>query len=186
VNKMNCPKCGLLNSESALRCDCGYDFQTKTMQPSYLESGKTGGKKTWWQTYWPTIIDEKSAMVAARNGATAAFTVAAITGSLATLALFDILNLLDPTAFLDAALFFAVGLGVRIKYSRIAAVSGLLLYLLEVADRIVNPSVKTSSPVGVLTIMFILFFISGVRGTFGYQRFRKTPNTPTDLNATSA
>jgi hypothetical protein len=182
---MNCPKCGLLNPESALRCDCGYDFQTKTMSPWYLESGKTGGKKTWWHTYWPTIIDKKSAMAAARSGATAAFTVAGITGLFAALAIFDILKLLDPTAFLDATLFFAIGLGVRIKYSRLAAVAGLLLYLLEVASRIADPPVKTSSPVGVLTVIFILFFISGVRGTFGYQRFRQTSNTPTDLNATS-
>jgi len=26
---MNCPKCGLINPETALRCDCGYGFQFK-------------------------------------------------------------------------------------------------------------------------------------------------------------
>ena len=32
----NCPNCGLINPENALRCDCGYDFASKTMQESYL------------------------------------------------------------------------------------------------------------------------------------------------------
>ena len=31
-----CPTCNLINPFSALRCDCGYDFSTQTMQESYL------------------------------------------------------------------------------------------------------------------------------------------------------
>ena len=31
-----CPRCGLFSSEEAIRCDCGYDFKTQTVQPSYL------------------------------------------------------------------------------------------------------------------------------------------------------
>ena len=31
-----CPRCGLFSPEEATRCDCGYDFTTKTIQPSYL------------------------------------------------------------------------------------------------------------------------------------------------------
>jgi Domain of unknown function (DUF4328) len=34
---MQCPRCGLYNPDSALRCDCGHDFKTGTIQPSYLE-----------------------------------------------------------------------------------------------------------------------------------------------------
>ena len=33
---MQCPNCGLLNPASALRCDCGYDFASGSVQPSYL------------------------------------------------------------------------------------------------------------------------------------------------------
>ena len=33
---MECPKCGLLSPDSALRCDCGYDFHTKKLEESYL------------------------------------------------------------------------------------------------------------------------------------------------------
>ena len=41
---MKCPKCGLLNPDEAQRCDCGYDFQTKTIQPSCLAD--LGGKNS--------------------------------------------------------------------------------------------------------------------------------------------
>ena len=33
-----CPNCDLLNLPSALRCDCGYDFTSQTMQKSYLSN----------------------------------------------------------------------------------------------------------------------------------------------------
>lgn len=33
---MKCPNCGLLNPPEALRCDCGWDFSSKTMKESYL------------------------------------------------------------------------------------------------------------------------------------------------------
>ena len=36
---MKCPNCGLINPESALRCDCGYDFPSGTMKESYLTRG---------------------------------------------------------------------------------------------------------------------------------------------------
>ena len=34
----NCPHCKLVNPSEAQRCDCGYDFQSQQMKPSYLES----------------------------------------------------------------------------------------------------------------------------------------------------
>jgi hypothetical protein len=32
----DCPKCGLTNPASALRCDCGFDFSSKKVEASYL------------------------------------------------------------------------------------------------------------------------------------------------------
>ena len=34
---MKCPHCKLINPETGLRCDCGYDFSSGTMKESYLE-----------------------------------------------------------------------------------------------------------------------------------------------------
>jgi hypothetical protein len=31
-----CPHCGLFSPDSAGRCDCGYDFATRTLESSYL------------------------------------------------------------------------------------------------------------------------------------------------------
>jgi len=36
MNGRICPNCDLLNSESAKRCKCGYDFYTKKIEKSYL------------------------------------------------------------------------------------------------------------------------------------------------------
>jgi len=33
---MKCPECGLINPDTALRCDCGYDFATGDLKDSYL------------------------------------------------------------------------------------------------------------------------------------------------------
>jgi hypothetical protein len=36
---MKCPRCSLINPPSALRCDCGYDFATQTVEAPYLVVG---------------------------------------------------------------------------------------------------------------------------------------------------
>ena len=36
VPQMDCPNCKLVNPPTATRCDCGYDFQTHTIERSYL------------------------------------------------------------------------------------------------------------------------------------------------------
>lgn len=35
---MRCPNCSLINADSALRCDCGYDFAAKQMKESFAQS----------------------------------------------------------------------------------------------------------------------------------------------------
>jgi hypothetical protein len=46
---LDCPKCHLTNPDTALRCDCGYDFASGTMQEPYLslkERQSVGESKT--------------------------------------------------------------------------------------------------------------------------------------------
>lgn len=45
MSTKKCPNCGLENVESALRCDCGYDFTSGQVEGSYLEAshGARGG-----------------------------------------------------------------------------------------------------------------------------------------------
>ena len=33
---MKCPNCGLMNPDSAMRCDCGYDFVSQQIEESFL------------------------------------------------------------------------------------------------------------------------------------------------------
>jgi hypothetical protein len=33
---VECPRCGLINPESAQRCDCGYDFLSRSVKAAYF------------------------------------------------------------------------------------------------------------------------------------------------------
>ena len=33
---MECPRCALINPDTALRCDCGFDFTSKTVEKAYF------------------------------------------------------------------------------------------------------------------------------------------------------
>lgn len=37
---MECPMCKLENPDSAVRCDCGYDFKKRTVEQSYLTANE--------------------------------------------------------------------------------------------------------------------------------------------------
>jgi len=34
---MKCPRCGLINLDTAYRCDCGYDFRINELDPRYAK-----------------------------------------------------------------------------------------------------------------------------------------------------
>jgi len=41
---VDCPKCKLINEPGALVCDCGYDFETKKMQPLALQQQRKSAR----------------------------------------------------------------------------------------------------------------------------------------------
>ncbi len=68
---MKCPSCGLINPDSALRCDCGYNFDTKTVDskqslvtntPTFPSAAATGLELSGpqvrpWVRYWARMMD---------------------------------------------------------------------------------------------------------------------------------
>lgn len=77
----------------------------------------------------------------------------------------------DAWAFWDVGLFVAIAIGIH-KLSRVAAVAGLLLYIVEqIAMRAANPSMSGAGVV--VAVFLILAFVNGVRGTFAYHRLRR-------------
>src|SRR5438128_2114395 len=46
--------CGLLNPETAARCDCGYDFSTQSLRSSYLQQTKPVRKRPF--LVWVIVI----------------------------------------------------------------------------------------------------------------------------------
>jgi hypothetical protein len=49
--QMECKNCGLLNPDTAMRCDCGYDFATHTMRTPYLVKPAMPASDTWVRQY---------------------------------------------------------------------------------------------------------------------------------------
>jgi hypothetical protein len=69
-----CPRCGLLNPPEATRCDCGYDFASKTVQSSYLLAHvieKHGGEAN---------IMQQASRTQFRTGALVLISAAIVTG----------------------------------------------------------------------------------------------------------
>src|SRR5688572_645501 len=44
---MRCPNCRLINADSALRCDCGYDFAAQQMMGSFLKAIPSKARSRW-------------------------------------------------------------------------------------------------------------------------------------------
>lgn len=121
--------------------------------------------------YWPEIKDLSTAKDAVLGAVAVSIFVAAISGLLAILSLIykkPILGI-NGLSLVDAALFALVAWRIR-KMSRTWSIIGLMLYLVEVGERVVN---HPSGAVGVLTIIFILAYIGGIRGAFGFHRYTK-------------
>lgn len=114
---------------------------------------------------WPKIESPEAAKSAMKNAASASFIIVAVTGTVAVLAIIlghPILGI-SGSALVDAGLFALIGWRIR-KHSRIAAVLGLLLYLLEAGQRFVSSGGSAPAAGSVVTVLFIIYFIHGVRG----------------------
>ena len=116
--------------------------------------------------YWEDVSDISGAEKAINGGFWAALIVACITGLVAALALTGTKLLgIGASAFLDAAIFAAIAMGIKRK-SRFAAVAGLCMYVLERLYML-----QRSGAGGiVMGVIFTLLFVNAVRGAFAYHR----------------
>jgi len=124
------------------------------------------GKKTYDMLWPPVSSDISVARKAAYNGFIAAALCSVATGIFAAFGIFGF----SKFALIDSFMFALIAWGI-LKMSRIAATAGLILYVFERMDAWINAG--RLSDTFVIAILFILFFIGGIRGTFAYHRFKK-------------
>lgn len=124
------------------------------------------------ENYWPDMSTPVAARLGVKRASHAAYFVAGVTGVLALLASFDVFHLVSPWSVVDALLFAILGFFIS-RGSRVAAVFGLVLYLLEVIDRMLSGTGGSTGGFSVLALILTLFFINGVRGSFSLVRLGK-------------
>jgi hypothetical protein len=114
------------------------------------------------ELFWPDISDLVAAETAAKNGMYAAFLVSGMTS------LYAVTGMGPRLSLADALLFLVIGMGIR-KMSRLAAVVGFVLYLIEQGDAIAH---GRGSYTVFLLIIISAIFLGSVRATFSFHRLR--------------
>jgi hypothetical protein len=122
------------------------------------------------QFFWPEIKDQEGAKKVCHTAAAAAFLIAIITTVIIILSLrgVELFSKINELAFFDVGLFLIIGVFLY-RCSRIAAVMALLLYAFEQYEMI-----RITKPQWSFTIvLFLLFFINGIRGAFAYHAIKR-------------
>ena len=110
---------------------------------------------------WPEIQDATTARQAARQSMWAAFACSGITALSAFLANNGFVGDAPQLAVLRAALFGMLAIGIG-RLSRSAAVLALLIFLVE--------RTQNSGPIA-FTVILLVCFVNGVRGTVAFHRY---------------
>jgi hypothetical protein len=122
-----------------------------------------------WEWLWPSITTGASARYAVKQGFWAA--IVCTVGVAGVVAFNSVAAQPDPripfgiAALLDATAFATIAVGLS-RHSRLAAICGLALYLIE--QLYVWSQSRPLSPV--FMTMFILVFTNAIRGTFALRR----------------
>lgn len=122
--------------------------------------------------FWPAVDTLEAAKSTAKLGGVTAAIVAVVTAIVAILSLFGV-EFASIWALIDAGLFALISFGI-FKMSRIAAVLGLLLYLWGQITQMLS----TGSMNYILFLLFTLYLVHGVRGTFAYHKLKKEAPEP--------
>jgi hypothetical protein len=123
---------------------------------------------------WPPVDNIESAKQAARQGFWASLVIIGITIIFILLSLSGnkILDV-DLWALTDAAIFALIAFGIS-RFSRSAAVAGLIVYLLEKIYIWISHGILGNI---IIVIILTLAFVNSIRGTFAYHRLLKERGT---------
>lgn len=118
---------------------------------------------------WPEIDDLWSAKKACAQASSAAFIVGAVTSVVTYMQLKGTgwTSGLVEGSFIDSAIFFTASFFIY-RCSRIASVAGFVIYTAGQAILFA----QTQKP-SFAAILFVLFFIGGIRGAFAYHEMKK-------------
>jgi hypothetical protein len=130
------------------------------------EPDRVRPKSTFRDWVWPKTTSIEGAETATKQGFWAALFVGSVTALLAIIALTGTRVMgFDASALLDAAIFFAIAWRIK-RFSRIAPIVGLALYV--VGRLRIWAIAGFSNPI--LPIIVTLAFINSIRGTFAHRR----------------
>lgn len=122
------------------------------------------------QLFWPDIQTRNDAKNLSQRASVFAFFIAVVTAGavyLQTHHKIELMAELDSASYIDAAAFAVIGFFL-LKCSRLAAVSGLVLYALDQAILIQQTGYRFS----ILPILIFFGFVSAVRATFDYHAMK--------------
>jgi len=118
---------------------------------------------------WPSVHTLQGAHEATRVAFGFALVVVVVSAIFSILAL-DIVSPLYN--LLGAALFGAIAIGLY-SHSRVAAVAGLILYVLEQVARMSEGAIPRYEYWWIIPLFLTLVFLGGVRGAFSYHRLKR-------------
>jgi hypothetical protein len=123
---------------------------------------------------WPAVDTPESARFAMRQAFWAAIFVCGMTAAFAIASLFasstDSPLPLAPWALVDAAIFAAIAFGIW-RESRVAAVAGLGVYIIEQLHLLTIP-VRRGAGSFLIVAALLVAFIGGIRGAFALHQMR--------------
>jgi len=124
--------------------------------------------------FWPSMETLQIAHNATRHACSFALIVAVVTSILSILAIggVHIFEHIGAWSLLDAALFGAIAVGLY-RHSRVAALAGLVLYVLGQVYMLSEGTVPTYKFWWLVPLCFTLAFFHGVRGAFAYHRLKR-------------
>ena len=127
--------------------------------------------------FWPSVQTLQSAHKATRQAFWIALVVVVVTAIFSILAIGGVqtglaASIYSPWSLLDAALFGAIAIGLY-RHSRVAAVAGLVLYVLGQVYMLSEGTIPTYGYWWIMPLAFTLAFLGGVRGAFSYHRLKR-------------